>query len=266
MKIVIVSSSPDGRVVRRFESAARARNVPCEVVDADDMQQLASRDLTDTVVIPRIAPEKNHLAEQLHALEIAGARVINSAESWRISRDKWQTYQAFNTAHVPTPRTQCASEKTRFIAGGELGDKVVFKPLGGTHGDGIVIVEPGDRIPREAGILQEFFDVNGKDVRCIVVGDTVVAAMERQSRSGEFRANLHQGATARAYDPPSDVRSIAVRAAQSLGLVVAGVDLLPTDAGALAIEANPSPGLGIEAFSGVDVAAAIIDATIDDRI
>ncbi|MCC7248693.1 MAG: RimK family alpha-L-glutamate ligase, partial [Lysobacter sp.] len=110
-------------------------------------------------------------------------------------------------------------------------------------------------------LVQEFIaEAEGADVRCFVVGDAVVAAMRRQAPKGDFRSNLHRGGTAEAVAPSDDERAIAVRAAQVLGLGVAGVDLIRARRGPLVLEVNSSPGLeGIEAATGVDVAGKIID-------
>jgi len=109
-------------------------------------------------------------------------------------------------------------------------------------------------------LVQEFIaEAKGADLRCFVVGDTVVAAMRRQAARGEFRSNLHRGGTAKAVRPTEAEAAVAVRAAQVLGLGVAGVDLIRSERGPLVLEVNSSPGLeGIEDATGVDVAARII--------
>jgi ribosomal protein S6--L-glutamate ligase len=109
-------------------------------------------------------------------------------------------------------------------------------------------------------IVQEFIaEAAGADLRCLVVGDRVVASMGRQAADGDFRANLHAGGQGLAMACTAQEASIAVRAAQALGLGVAGVDLLRSDRGPLVLEVNSTPGLeGIERVSGLDVAAQII--------
>ena len=109
-------------------------------------------------------------------------------------------------------------------------------------------------------LVQEFIDeAKGADVRCFVVGGRVVAAMKRQAPKGDFRSNLHRGGTAKGVRASSAEQEVAVRAAQVLGLGVAGVDLIRSNRGPLVLEVNASPGLeGIEEASGVDVASEII--------
>jgi ribosomal protein S6--L-glutamate ligase len=110
-------------------------------------------------------------------------------------------------------------------------------------------------------LVQEFIpEARGSDLRCFVVGHQVVAAMQRDASPGEFRANLHRGGSATAAVLSADEKRIAVKAASTLGLAVAGVDLLRSNRGPLLLEVNASPGLeGIEAATGVDVAGAIVE-------
>jgi len=109
--------------------------------------------------------------------------------------------------------------------------------------------------------VQEYIkEAGGADIRAFVVGNRVVAAMRRQSAPGEFRSNLHRGATAEKIRLTPEERTVAVRAARTMGLNVSGVDLVRSNHGPLVLEANSSPGLeGIEAASGVDVASRIVE-------
>jgi ribosomal protein S6--L-glutamate ligase len=93
-----------------------------------------------------------------------------------------------------------------------------------------------------------------------VIGDKVVAAMKRQGKEGEFRSNLHRGGSASLIRITPEERSTAVRAARTMGLNVAGVDLLRSNHGPVVMEVNSSPGLGgIEAATGKDIADTIIE-------
>lgn len=266
MKVIIVSSSPEGRVAQRFLSAASDIGLDAEVINSDTAHILLSRDLTDTVILPRIAPEQNQQTQILESFALMGARIINRAAAWRLSRDKWQSTVCFERNNVPTPRTILALPGAIFSSTMGMSNRAVYKPLDGTHGEGVEIVHEGDRLPEQPGILQEYIETSGQDVRLIVVGGRVVASMGRQAKSGDFRANLHQGASAISYIPSDEMRSIAVKAAHSLGLVMAGVDVLPVGSRCLVVEANPSPGLGIEAHSKVDVAREVMDAIRQGRL
>jgi ribosomal protein S6--L-glutamate ligase len=150
------------------------------------------------------------------------------------------------------------------------GAPVIVKLLEGTQGRGVVLAETKKAAESvidafrqlDANFLvQEFIrEAKGVDVRAFVVGGRVVAAMTRTGAPGEFRSNLHRGGTAQATKLSTTERRTAVRAAKTLGLSVAGVDLLRSDRGPLVMEVNSSPGLeGIEEATGVDVAGEIIE-------
>jgi len=110
-------------------------------------------------------------------------------------------------------------------------------------------------------LVQEFIkEAGGADIRCLVVGNRVVASMIRKAAPGEFRSNLHRGGTAEIIKITPEERSTAVRAARSMGLNVAGVDILRSNHGPVVMEVNSSPGLeGIETATGIDVASKIIE-------
>ncbi|MCU3614488.1 RimK family alpha-L-glutamate ligase, partial [Enterobacter hormaechei subsp. oharae] len=143
------------------------------------------------------------------------------------------------------------------------------KLVEGTQGIGVVLAETRQAAESvidafrglNAHILvQEYIkEANGCDIRCFVVGDEVVAAIERQAKEGDFRSNLHRGGIARVALISEREREIAVKAAQTLGLDVAGVDLLRAGRGPLVMEVNASPGLeGVEKTTGVDIAGKMI--------
>jgi len=109
--------------------------------------------------------------------------------------------------------------------------------------------------------VQEYIrEANGCDIRCLVVGGRVVAAIERQAKPGEFRSNLHRGGTARKVNITGKERATAIKAVETLGLDVAGVDILRADRGPLVMEVNASPGLeGVESTTGLDIAGMMIE-------
>src|SRR5690606_12375745 len=147
---------------------------------------------------------------------------------------------------------------------------VVIKLLEGTQGIGVILapqVKVAEAIietlhsTRQNVLIQRFVsESRGKDIRALVVGDRVVAAMRRQASGDEFRSNVHRGGTVEAVQLDAAYEQTAVRAAQIMGLRVAGVDMLEGEEGPLVMEVNSSPGLqGIEQATGLDVAGAIID-------
>ena len=151
------------------------------------------------------------------------------------------------------------------------GPPLVIKMLEGTQGIGVILVETtkAARSVLEAFLglkvnimVQEYIkDANGADIRCFVVGNEVIAAMKRQALAPEeFRSNLHRGGCATPIEVTAEERSMAVRAANIMGLSVAGVDIVRSNRGPLIIEVNASPGLeGIECATKIDVAGKIIE-------
>ena len=150
------------------------------------------------------------------------------------------------------------------------GAPLIIKLLEGTQGRGVVLAETRKAAESvidafrqlDANILvQEFIkEAGGTDVRAFVVGDRVVAAMKRTGAPGEFRSNLHRGGSAEATKLTTAERRTAVKAAKTLNLNIAGVDMLRSDRGPLIMEVNSSPGLeGIEGATGIDVAGEIVD-------
>jgi ribosomal protein S6--L-glutamate ligase len=147
---------------------------------------------------------------------------------------------------------------------------VVVKLLEGTQGVGVVLAETKKAAESviaafrqlDANILvQEYIkESGGSDIRAIVVGNRVVAAIKRTGAPGDFRSNLHRGGTAEKIRLTPEERSIAVRAAKTVGLNVSGVDLLQSNHGPVVMEVNSSPGLeGVEGATGVDVAGKIVE-------
>jgi ribosomal protein S6--L-glutamate ligase len=143
------------------------------------------------------------------------------------------------------------------------------KLLEGAQGRGVVLAETDKAAESvinalqslDANLLvQEFIkEAGGSDLRCFVVGGKVVAAIERRAAQGEYRANLHQGGTARAVQLEAAEKQLAVKACKALGLDVAGVDILRSHRGPLLLEVNSSPGLqGIETATGKDLAGMMI--------
>ena len=149
------------------------------------------------------------------------------------------------------------------------GAPLVVKLLDGTQGIGVVLAETNKAAESVIDafwglqsyiLIQEYIkEAGGSDIRCFVIGGKVVAAMLRQAKEGEFRANLHRGGQAISVKLTPQERQIAARAAKIIGLDVAGVDILRSNRGPLVIEVNSSPGLeGIETASSKDIAAAMI--------
>jgi ribosomal protein S6--L-glutamate ligase len=197
-----------------------------------------------------------------------------SADAIETSRDKLKSQQIFSTMDINIPKTVFAKfpkkddipELIQKVGGVPL----IVKLLAGTQGLGVVLVDTKSAAKSvieafsslKANILiQEFIkEAGGADIRAIVVNGKVVAAMKRQGAPGEFRSNLHQGGHAVSIELSQEEQTVAIKAAEAMGLGVAGVDMLPSGKGLLVMEVNSSPGLeGIQTSTGVDVAGKIVE-------
>jgi len=200
-----------------------------------------------------------------------GTYSVNESVAIARSRDKLRSMQLLARRDIGMPVTGFAHSPDDIPDLLDMvgGTPVVVKLLEGTQGVGVVLAETRKAaesvIEAFLGInvdimVQEFIaESRGTDVRCFIVGDKVVAAMQRTGKPGEFRSNLHRGGSAELAKITPTERRTAVRAAKAMGLNVAGVDLIRSNHGPLVLEVNSSPGLeGIEAASGKDVAGAII--------
>ena len=205
----------------------------------------------------------------LHALAAAGVRAVNGAHAIERTVDKFLASALLARAGLPTPRTiACERAGDAEKAFAELGGDVIVKPLFGSMGHGMVRVEDPDvamrvfralELERAVYYLQETLPDAGRDVRALVVGERVVASIERIGDG--WRTNLARGAQARPVRLHPQQERLCVRAAAVLGADYAGVDLLPAaDGRDHVLEVNGIPGWhGVEHATGVDVAAAIVE-------
>jgi ribosomal protein S6--L-glutamate ligase len=229
-------------------------------------------------VIPRIgASITNYGTAVIRQFEMMDTYSLVGSIPLNRSRSKLRALQLLSRKGVGLPVTGFAHDvhNTRQLIQLVGGAPVVVKLLEGTQGRGVVLAETVKAaesvidafIELKADFLvQEFIkEAGGSDVRCFVIGKKVVAAMERKSAPGEFRSNLHRGGTAVLTKLTPLERRTAIKAAQTMGLNVAGVDILRSSRGPLVMEVNSSPGLrGIEESTGVNVAAKIIQFIEDN--
>lgn len=223
-------------------------------------------------VIPRIgASITQYGLAVLRQFEMMGTFPLNESVAIGRSRDKLRSLQLLSRKGVGLPLTSFAHdvENTLDLINLVGGAPLVVKLLEGTQGKGVVLAETRKaaesvidafRELKADFLVQQFIkEAGGSDVRCLVVGNKVVAAMQRTAKEGEFRSNLHRGGTATITKLSPQERATAVKAARTMGLNVAGVDILRSESGPLVMEVNSSPGLeGIEMATGKDVAGMII--------
>jgi ribosomal protein S6--L-glutamate ligase len=224
-------------------------------------------------VIPRIGASITHYGTAvIRQFEMMGVYCLTESIPLGRSRDKLRALQLLTRKGVGMPITgfahdvQNGRELIKLVGGAPL----VLKLLSGTQGRGVVLAETIKAAESvidaftELGadfLVQEFIkEAGGSDVRAFVIGRKVVAAMERSAADGEFRSNLHRGGSASITRLTPEERKTAVKAAQTMGLNVAGVDILRSSRGPLIMEVNSSPGLrGIEEATGKNIAGKIID-------
>jgi ribosomal protein S6--L-glutamate ligase len=282
MKIGILSRDPKLYSTRRLFEAGEARGHEVEVIDytrcymniAASRPQvlLRGRDLRYDAIIPRIGASQTFYGTAVvRQFEMIGVFSANESQAIARSRDKLRAMQLLAAEGIGLPVTGFA-RSTKDIDGLIKlvgGAPLIIKLLEGTQGVGVVLAETYKAAESviaafrqlDANILvQEFIkEAGGSDVRAFVVDGKVIAAMTRQGPEGEFRSNLHRGGSASGVRLSPEERSIAIRSAKTLGLKVAGVDMLRSNHGPVVIEVNSSPGLeGIERASEVDVADAIV--------
>lgn len=224
-------------------------------------------------IVPRIgAPHTFYGTAVVRQFEMMGTFSANESQAISRARDKLRSLQLLARNGIGLPVTGFA-HSTKDIDGlleTVGGAPVVVKLLEGTQGVGVVLAETKKAAESviaafrqlNANILvQEYIrEARGADIRAIVVGGRVVASMLRQGAPGDFRSNLHRGGTATKVRLTPEERTIAVRAARSVGLNVSGVDMLRSNHGPVVMEVNSSPGLeGIEGATGVDVAGRIVE-------
>jgi len=283
MKIAILSRNPRLYSTKRLVEAAMLRGHEVQVVDhlrcymnitssRPSVHYKGEKLLGFDAVIPRIGASVTFYGTAvLRQFEMMGVYPANESVAISRSRDKLRSSQLLARKGLGMPVTGFARNPDDVDGLIDMvgGAPLVIKLLEGTQGIGVVLAETKQAAESvieafmglNANILvQEFIkEAGGADIRCLVVDGKVVAAMKRQGKEGEFRSNLHRGGSAEVVRITPEERSTAIRAAATMGLNVAGVDILRSNHGPVIMEVNSSPGLeGIERATGKDVASMII--------
>ena len=284
MKIALLARNPELYSHRRLKEAAEQRGHEISILDTlkfvvdigPDGPHLGydgeALDAYDAV-IPRIGISVTYYGlAVLRQFEMLGIYPLNESVAIDRSRNKLRTLQLLSRAGIGLPRTAIAHkpEKAAEVIERVGGPPIVVKSLEGTQGLGVMIAETyrsakstieAFRAEHVNVMVQEFIEEAGNsDIRILVVGDEIVAAMERSGGQDDFRSNVHRGGAARPAELSDAERTTALRAARTLGLSVCGVDILRARAGPVVMEVNSSPGLeGIERATGIDIAGRILD-------
>lgn len=290
MKIAILSRNAELYSTKRLVEAALERGHLVQVIDPltcyinvnrikSSIHQKGEALEGFDAVIPRIGASITFYGTAvLRQFEMMGVYSLNESVAITRARDKLRSLQLLARQGIGLPVTGFADKPGDIPDLIEMvgGAPLVIKLLEGTQGIGVVLAET--RTAAESVIeafmglnanilVQEYIrEANGADIRCFVIGNKVVAAMKRQAKAGEFRSNLHRGGTATLVRLSKEERSTAIRAAKTMGLNVAGVDLLRSNHGPVVMEVNSSPGLeGIEAATEKDIADMTI-AFLEQRV
>ncbi len=284
MKIAMLARNPDLYTHQRLKQAAEQRGHRLDIINTlRCYMNIASRRPEVyyngeklegyNAVIPRIGASVTFYGMAvLRQFEMQGVYPLNESVAIGRSRDKLRSMQLLARDGIGLPVTAFAHDPKQTDEVLELagGAPVVIKLLEGTQGIGVVLADTNRSAKsvveafRGAGVnilLQEFIkEAGGTDIRAIVIGNRVVAAMKRTGAAGDFRSNLHRGGSAELIKLSPEERSTAVRSAKAMGLNVCGVDMLRANHGPVVMEVNSSPGLeGVEKATGLDIAGKIIE-------
>ena len=284
MRIAILSRNRKLYSTRRLKEAGELRGHKIDIINTTHCYM----DITSShpsvrykgkalplydAIIPRIGASVTFYGTSVvRQFEMMGTYSINESVAISRSRDKLRSLQLLSRKGIGLPRTGFANspDEIRDLLKNVGGAPVVIKLLEGTQGIGVVLAETNKTAESiieafmglKANILvQEYIkEAGGADIRCLVVGGKVVAAMKRQGADGEFRSNLHRGGVASLVKLSPKERKTAVDAAKTMGLNMCGVDILQSVNGPVVMEVNSSPGLeGIETSTGKDVASMIYE-------
>ena len=290
LRIAVLSREEYSYSTRRIVEEGNRRGHVIEVIDTTrcymamnalspevyyDGQRLPRYD----AVIPRVgASVTAYGTAVVRQFETIGTYCVNGSDGITASRDKLHAHQILARHRIGMPQTAFAAspKDTDNLIGLVGGAPLIVKLLESTQGKGVVLAETKKaaqsvisafRGLKASFLVQHFVkEAAGEDVRCLVIGTKVVAAMRRVAAPGEFRSNLHQGGKAERVRITKDEREAALRAARAFKLHLAGVDLLRSGEGPKVLEVNSSPGLeGIEKASGKNVAALLFDE-IEKRV
>ena len=283
MKIGIISLGTQNHATRRLvEAALTVGHTPTvlnpfgfylHISGAGTSIYYEDRPATDfDVVLPRLSAATAQYGEEVLAhFEWTRTPVINRSHAIVNARNKFRALRILAQHNIPVPPSFTAGS-ARYVDRSvhQTGEyPFIMKPFAGTHGNAILLLDTPTSLKSAIGamcdlhqdyVIQPFIaESAGNDVRVIIVGGKVVAAMRRTAQQGEFRSNIHRGGQGQPIELQNEYRDTAIRAARAMELDIAGVDLLETAVGPMVLEVNPSPGFEeIEAVTGIKVAEAMI--------
>lgn len=284
MKLAILSKEPNNYSTKRLVEAAESRGHKVKVLNTlkfainleEENPDLFYRQklLSDyDAVLPRIGASITYfgtaIVRQFQQMDVYSA---NSADGILNSRDKLRSFQILCKHNIGIPATTFVKDKKDILPAIERvgGAPIVIKLLEGTQGIGVLLAHTLEMATsiiellhsqKQNILIQKFVaESKGKDIRAIVVGDQVVAAMRRVAQGQEFRSNVHRGGKTEMVELSDQYKETAIRACKIMGLGIAGVDMLEGSDGPQIMEINSSPGLeGIEGCTHLDIAGSFIE-------
>jgi ribosomal protein S6--L-glutamate ligase len=284
MRIAILSQNARLYSTRRLREACRDRGHKVDVLNTLQFSIHLAPEEPDLwyrnkpvkhydAVVPRIGASITFFGTAVvRQFEQMGVFCLNSTRGIAASRDKLRAMQILSRHDIGIPATAFVRQRDAVMpAIQEVGGApVIIKLLEGTQGVGVILADSSKiaeailetfQSTKQNALIQKFVkESKGRDIRAFVVGGRVVAAMRRKAIGDEFRSNVHRGGSAKAVTLDPAYELAALRAAQILGLNVAGVDMLEGKEGPVIMEVNSSPGLeGVESATGVDVAGAVVE-------
>lgn len=284
LRIVILSRTVGAYSTQRIKEACQKRGHAARVLNTMGMSLLVQtgeprlfyRDQPLSrydAAIPRIgASVSSYGTAIVRQFEQMGVFTLNSAQAISASRDKLRALQVLIRHDIGVPATAFVRDRAGVRAAVEQvgGAPVIIKLIEGSQGAGVILAQTTKAaeailetliLSRQSVVVQKFVsESKGRDLRAFVIGGRVVAAMQRRAAPDEYRSNVHRGGRATETRLSPELERTAVRAAQILGLRIAGVDLIESDDGPLVLEVNSSPGLeGIESATRTDVAELMVE-------
>lgn len=282
MRWLMLCRAPELYSCKRLKQACKERGISLDILDPNRFllqlgkegsrlfyqataNEMPSQLSEYAAILPRFGASSTQIGcYVLQQFEMQKKPVLNGATAIKLARDKWRSLQQLQMKNLPIPRSflggELLSTSGRFS---QQNGKIVLKTLCGMQGEGVSLIEKSccSEMPHFTGLSQDFIaESQGKDIRAFVIGNQVVAAMQRTASGDDFRANIHLGGSAQAVNLDEKSAKLAVQASQAMGLDVAGVDLIQTEQGLAVLEVNASPGLEmIEKVSQQDLAGMMVD-------
>ena len=290
MNIALLSRQPDLYANKRLVQVAHEKGYKLTIIDPLSCTLLLQSEKIAIThpdikfsefdfVLPRFGPIWQRQGNAvLKVLEELGIVSLNSSDSIALARDKLLCFKLFQRNNIPFPKSACVESilQIELILKNEFIFPVLLKQNNSSQGRGVVIFHDIDQllqraselfVRNEAFMIQEFIpDAKGIDYRLFVLNGKVIASMQRTAVPGDFRSNIHLGGDAKTYEPNSLEQRLAVEAVYTLGLDVAGVDIIYGQGGPMVLEVNACPGFeALERVSGVNLAENMLNYLISRK-